>query len=506
MNRKKLFIINVVFSLLLQLITLISGFILPKIMLSFYGSEINGLVTSINQFINYCSLIEMGLTGSAVAVLYKPLAEDNFDEVNKIVSTSKVYYIKVGFIFSLLVVILSIIYPLFVKSDTLKYYEILFLVLILGASGCFEFFGMAKYRVLLTADQKSYIINIATCVSTIINVIVIFLFCKLGLSVIFVRLIAISSIVSRLVILYLYCKIRYRNVKFNSTTDKKLLSSRWDVLLSQISDSLQKSAPIIIITFVLSLSDVSVFSVYNIVIAGVISVLYGLTSTCYPLFGNVIAKKEEHTLVKAFDVYEYGYLIICTLIYIVTAFQINSFVQLYTKGVDDANYMLGYVGVFFAFYGLSYGIRTPFYTLILANNNFREMRYYNIIQTVLSIVLGVVFTVLWGILGVLIAFITGNVLYFVFSFIVVKKNFRYLHLSYSLLKYVSVVIAFIISIFFRFLYKETVASIPEWIFDSFLLTCIFLGIIFVVFSSINFRSFYNTCHYIKNMLSRKEKV
>ena len=56
---------------------MIAEFIIPCIMLKYYGSEINGLVSSINQFIVYFNLVEAGLSGAAIYVLYKPLAGKN---------------------------------------------------------------------------------------------------------------------------------------------------------------------------------------------------------------------------------------------------------------------------------------------------------------------------------------------------------------------------------------------------------------------------------------------
>ena len=54
---------------------MLAGFVTPLIMLKYYGSEVNGLVTSIGQFIVYFNLVEAGLSGAAIYALYKPLAD-----------------------------------------------------------------------------------------------------------------------------------------------------------------------------------------------------------------------------------------------------------------------------------------------------------------------------------------------------------------------------------------------------------------------------------------------
>ena len=50
--------INMIFSIVLQIVTIISGFIIPRQILLAFGSEVNGLVNSITQFLNYIILIE----------------------------------------------------------------------------------------------------------------------------------------------------------------------------------------------------------------------------------------------------------------------------------------------------------------------------------------------------------------------------------------------------------------------------------------------------------------
>lgn len=66
MDRTAKFIKNTLATGLMQVVAMISGFIIPKIMLMFYGSEINGIVTSITQLISYLTLLEAGLSGATV--------------------------------------------------------------------------------------------------------------------------------------------------------------------------------------------------------------------------------------------------------------------------------------------------------------------------------------------------------------------------------------------------------------------------------------------------------
>ena len=53
--------LNTVTSLLLHVVTVICGFILPRLILTRFGSNINWLVQSITQFLVVISFLELGV-------------------------------------------------------------------------------------------------------------------------------------------------------------------------------------------------------------------------------------------------------------------------------------------------------------------------------------------------------------------------------------------------------------------------------------------------------------
>ena len=60
-SRTKKFMHNSISTAVYQVILMISGFITPKIMLDCYGSEVNGLVSSIQQFMTHFQIVEAGI-------------------------------------------------------------------------------------------------------------------------------------------------------------------------------------------------------------------------------------------------------------------------------------------------------------------------------------------------------------------------------------------------------------------------------------------------------------
>ena len=56
---------NMVASLMLQIVVALSGIIVPRFFTAFYGSTVNGFVSSVNQFITYMNLVEAGIGAAA---------------------------------------------------------------------------------------------------------------------------------------------------------------------------------------------------------------------------------------------------------------------------------------------------------------------------------------------------------------------------------------------------------------------------------------------------------
>ena len=81
MRSKKAFM-NVITSFLLQIVVIIYGFIVPRIIISSFGSEVNGLVSSITQFLGFIVLLESGFGPLIKSLMYQPIASNDNNQAN----------------------------------------------------------------------------------------------------------------------------------------------------------------------------------------------------------------------------------------------------------------------------------------------------------------------------------------------------------------------------------------------------------------------------------------
>ncbi len=393
-----------------QVVLLAVGLITPRIMLQIYGSEVNGLVSSITQFISYFYLVSAGLSGAAIYALYKPLADKDYRAVNAVVAAAKRFYMRAGWLFVLLTVVLAVAYPFYIKTDVLEPLFIGLLVLVLGVSGTLDFFALSKYNVLLTADQKNFVISIASTVALAVNTVMLVLLARGGVGILELKAIVLFTVFLRSAILMIYCKKNYKYLNYRETPNNAALSRRWDVLFQQLLGVIQTSAPAVIITLVSKdLKLVSVYSVFNMVITGLNGVMSIFTNGLIASFGEVIAKGEIKVLQKAYREFEFTYLSIITAVYSITFVVMMPFIRLYTRNITDANYNLPLIGFLFVLNALLFNIKTPQAMLALSAGLYRETRWRASIQSGIIVVGGVILTPFTGLYGVLIALIASNV-------------------------------------------------------------------------------------------------
>lgn len=501
MSRTKNFMYNSMATAIYQIIVMLSGFITPRILLQFYGSEMNGLVSSINQFITYFSLVEAGIAGAAVYSLYKPLAEKNNDGISAIVSAAKKFYIQAGWIFTILVIGMAVIYPAFVKATDLSFVAEMILIVILGAKGFLEFFTLAKYRVILTADQKTYIISNASSVYIILQMVIIVTLSLLKVNITIVYGVAILALFARSFILMIYVKKHYKYINYKAKPNVKALDQRWDALFLQVLQAVQTGAPVILATVFTTLQEVSVYTVFNMVFAGINGVLNIFVNGLSAGFGDVIVRKEKDTLQKTYREFEYSYYMIITVVYAVTAIMIIPFVNIYTSGIHDANYNQPILGILFTLNGLLYNLKTPQGMLVISAGLYKETRVQTSIQALIIVVGGIILAPSLGLVGILIASCLSNLYRDIDLLFFIPKNVTKLPAKDSLYRILRVVlISVILYIPFIKIFNINSNGYLQWIEQAVVVTLGISAITLLVNFLIEKKQFKNVLERIKSLV------
>ena len=400
---------NVLWNGIYQLSAVIAGFLVPRSIIAAYGSQVNGLISSLTQMIGCFALVEAGISGAATFALYRPLATGDWENVNKIASASKRFYRQSGALFLVLLVALSVVYPLFVACEGLSAVEVTALVFLLGTKATVDFFSLSKYRVFLTADKKNWLIQLGSTVYTVLNTAVIVTFSHIHAPVGLVYALATLAVFARSVILAVYTRKTYPLYDCNRDFGDFRLPQRWDALFLQVLGAIQSSAPILLATvFVADLAQVSVLSVYLLVATGMQTIPAVLGTGMQASFGRLIASGKFEELRARFDAYR-------AVVYATLACVVGSaislalpFVDLYAASASDADYhnpilcllVIANVWLFHA--------KTPQGLLVIAAGMYRQTRLQTTVQALIVVGLGVPLAMYWGICGAMLASCISN--------------------------------------------------------------------------------------------------
>ena len=398
--RSKKAIINSIVAIIGEIVSIICGFILPRLILSRFGSTYNGITSSISQFISCVVLLRAGVGGVTRAALYKPLAEKDEKKISGIVNATTKFMRKIAFIFAGFLVIFATIYPIFVNKE----FDWLFsfsLVLILGISTFAQNYFGISYGMLIEADQKKYIYTILSIFTTILNTIVASILILMGSSIHIVKLGSAIVFALNPIVLSIYVKKRYK-IDRNVPPDNIAISQRWDAFAQQVAAFVNNNTDIMVLTIFTNLKEVSVYTVYQLITNGLYKVENTICSGIEAAFGNMIAKEEDEALRKNISIFEFLIFATSAFLFISGAILCVPFVMLYTSGVEDVSYKRYFFGILTCINQFIFCARLPYQMVVEAAGHFKQTKKGAIFEAIFNIVVSVTLVIKLGLIGVTI--------------------------------------------------------------------------------------------------------
>lgn len=399
-SRGKKLALNTTTSMFCQFTNLLCGFILPRLILGKFGSDVNGLVNSITQFLGVITLLDLGVGAVVQSSLYKPLAENDNDTISRIYISAERFFKRLAFIYVGYVIILMLVYPFLAKNS----FDFKYNITLIGAM-CISLFSQYYFGIvnslLLTAHQKGYVQYISNIVTLLLNTVACAVLINLGSSIQVVKLTTSLIFMVRPLFLSIYVKRHYR-INKSVTYEEEPIKQKWNGLAQHFASFVLGGTDNIVLTLFSSLANVSIYSVYNLIIVGVKNTLFSMTSGFQSLIGDMLAKKEIDKLRTFFSYVEWLLHTGTTLVFGCTGVLLVSFVQVYTKGVDDADYLQPVFAVLITIANAGHCLRLPYNLLILAAGQYKQTQSNYIIAMLLNIIISILTVKAFGLVGVAI--------------------------------------------------------------------------------------------------------
>ena len=391
-------------NLLTTILTSVFSLIINQKILTALGSDYNGVNSTAAQIITILTLIEGGFTLAAQVALYKPIANHNLSETNRVVSFTARKMRNYGMLTLLSGVVVSVIYAGFVKSD-LTYYTILWVMLLAVVGAAFNLGVVSQYRILFQVTQTEYKYAYINVASQFLLYFAVCFVLNVSDSIIAIRIVYLLIEMLRGVVTIALARRIFKDVDYHANVDGVQIKGTKDVFVAKITALIYNSAPVLFISTFVGTASTSVYAVYLSVTNIISSLLSGVVNAPMHGLGQLIAEGEDENkhrhLSNVYNEYETLIAIANAFLCSVTFIMLTPFVSLYTRNVTDTNYVDIFFTVTMVLILLVQVMHIPCGTCINVAGKFKAVRNIQLTASAVLIISVTVGTLLGGLKGLL---------------------------------------------------------------------------------------------------------
>ena len=418
-ERKKSSFKNMITAVSSNVLTIIVGLVAQAVFIKILGSEYLGLNGLFSNVISMLGIVELGMGSAIIYNMYKPIAEENHEKIKSLMQFYKKSYRIITLIISIIgiMIIPFIKYIVDIESVTVGINVYLVYILFLLETICS--YILSYKRSMLYADQKEYITNIIHMGYTIlVNTMQLtflyfthdyYLYLIIKVMMRLVENIVISSYVNRR-----YSYLLDNNVtKLDSKTEKDIFQKIKALFFHKIGGFIVSGTDNIIISKYLGLVTVGLYSNYYMIINAVQTVINHIIQATRASVGNLLVTESK---TKQFDIFNkirfVNFWISCfssICIFVI----MDSFITIWIgyKFVLPTKVLLVLVINFFIV-----SSRSTYGAFKEAAGIFYEDRFVPVIESILNIVLSIIFVKKFGLMGVFMGTIASGLVLWCYSY------------------------------------------------------------------------------------------
>ena len=493
-------ILNIITDVIPLIIVALVGIYKVKLFLHVLGSETLGLYQLFNNLMIYVALVDGGLSSALLFSLYKPNAAGDTKKFNELLSGGLRTFAKIGMYVFGMATVISFFIIFLIKDCTFSYWYIVVTFLLFSLSNVIEYF-FVPYNALLEVKEKKYIYNLITQIGqisiSIVEIVLLLLHVKFGY-------ILLSHSIIKLLIRLIevkICKKNFPNVNVHEERKdysfKKFLGS---LVFHKINGLVGSNIDSLIISSMLGLNSVAIYSTYNYIITMLKNILGKISSSMTALVGNSLEKDKKgmHDLYLEFDSLLF-FIAIAICVPLILA--LNGFIDLFYEGKIATSFA---IALSFSLILFTFIIKMDTNLFINAAGLYKETKHCAITDTIINLILSLTLVKIIGIPGVLIATaVSVMIAEYILKTRVVYKNIFKTSPSEYFIKNIKFFLIFLIDFIGSYYLFSlfTINSIFIWFIFFIIFTVLNAILLLLVFKLINELNFINRFKFIIKKIS-----
>lgn len=398
--RLKRSVYNILFGLGSQLVIMALSFVVPRLMMSNYGSEVNGLFSTVNTIYMCLGLVEAGIGTSALQALYKPVVEKDRQTINAILSAARRHYHRCAVVYGAGVAVLSLLAPL-VLNTSIGALTIAGVIALQGLASLTNFYVLSGVTVLLSAEGKEYVQNNITMLVTVLTSVVKIVLVNLQVDIVLLQLGYFCVSVLSVMIYVVYFRRVYPWIDLKQKEPPVELKQKGAFGIHSITYVIFSNTDLLLLSTFCDLKVCSVYTVYQMVFSSVLKVINAIFNGLKFNLGHVYNQDRQH-YTALHDTYKSVYCAFVFAMFSVCYLLITPFLKLYTRGIEDIVYTDRYLPLLFCLVNLLSSSRSTENNLISLAFHAKQTLPRTIAEAILNLGFSLVLVSRLGIYGCLL--------------------------------------------------------------------------------------------------------
>ncbi|MCM1189491.1 MAG: hypothetical protein NC541_09360 [bacterium] len=305
MKRTRKTFINVVTSAVTYAANLVTAFVVQRVLVETMGTDYNGINGLFGSIISMMSLADLGIGTAIIYHMYRPMAEKNERQINSLMRFYRRCYVVISGIVLLLGVVVALFIPLLVGNVEIK--DSIYLIYALFLLDCLCSYFLAYKKSLLYADLMNYVPDTIYFLTYIVqNVLQVYVLLAFQNFILFLVVKTLGKCVPNLFIsLYIRKKYPFTAEKNVAPVDREIkediITKVKGLLCHKLGKIIITGSDSIVITGILGIKVMSLYTNYRLVIAGITALLNRMFETLTNSVGNFLLASDRQ---RRLDVYK----------------------------------------------------------------------------------------------------------------------------------------------------------------------------------------------------------
>lgn len=402
---------NIKYNVISQIIYIVIQFITRTFFIKILGNEYLGINGLFNNILTLLSLTDMGIGIVLIYTMYEPLANKNEDKIKRLMNEYKKIYNIIALVVFILGICIVPFLHIFIKNmPNIPNIQLIFILYLLNTVVSY----LCIYKIsIINADQKNYIVSITQQYFNIVgNVLMILMLVVTHNFIIYLITQITFSIISNIYLskkaenLYPFIK-NTKGYNLNKEEKGKIKKDTLAMMLHKIGTVVVTGTDSLIMAAMIGLREVGIYSNYLLIINAIKRFTTQYFISMSASIGNMnIETSKEHSY-SIFNKVFYGNFWIYTFCSICLFNLANPFIKIWIGSEYIFNNYVVFI-IVLSFY--IDGMRCT--TLSFKENMglFFQDRLKPVIEAILNLVISIIFTIKFGIVGIFLGTILSMLL------------------------------------------------------------------------------------------------